>query len=313
MNAQNTHSCSKFLSSNSSSQIQDDMSSCKVFWPSAPLLPLLESSNTPAGWQELQSPSNQAFLTRCLAGILEVDDVRQQAILTICRRALHPSHLPLWPADALLKQESTSRQAARLVECMPFADAAALLPTLVTLPWAADIVNDLSDHERFADRVAAAVMCVEYRPYMRMLGLPALWRLVPYLRENDAVFALRRLVVADRCRALRLGAVTHLIACGHNMDSIALMPPGVAGVHAAVHFMYTTGCPAYVEDVACKEPGAMQALMKQWPAVRQEVNWFRRRMWLMCTASIHGVAKDRFWHRVAILDAGPFRLIAGYL
>ena len=68
------------------------------------LAELLGASNTPQGWTEQQSGSNQAFLIRCLAGIADMDTARQVIILRICRRALNPAAgggLGLGPAGAV--------------------------------------------------------------------------------------------------------------------------------------------------------------------------------------------------------------------
>ena len=277
---------------------------------------LLVTSNTASGWCELQSAANQRFLTRCLARVGDADDEQQRMILTVCRRALHPSRIPLWPADALLKKpRDISRLAVRLLECMPLADRAGLLPTLVTLPWAVNMIQELSDEPCHADRVAAAVCTVEYQPYMRMLGLPVLWRLIPYLREHDAFFALQRLVRAHSGMALRQGAVTHLIAHEqHAPLDIATVALSPRCLHAQIHRMYTSGRPEPgIAAALQREPRAVHALAKRWPRIDRECRWIRRRLFALCMARYRGKAASRFWDRIARLDHGPRSVIGKYL
>lgn len=281
--------------------------------PAPPLDPILKASNTPEGWRLLQSPVNQAFMVRCLAGIADVDTSRQNMILLLCRRALHPDRLPLWPADTLLKKRATSRFATRLVECMPAEQGAGLLPTLVTLPWADRIVIDMSQLVFLSRRVAAAVSTTEYRPYMRKLGVPTLWHMVPYLREHNMYDSLQCLLASNRGRALSLGVVTHLIAAGQSLPDLFPAPHPVC-LHTQVYSMFIHGLPVWpIAAVASKEPNAAAMITAQWPLLRREAAWVRRRIYLLCIARYSGSARSRFWHRIAGLVHGVQCIIAEYL
>lgn len=263
----------------------------------------------------MQSDYHQCFMVRCLSNIAEMPCTKQQLVLSLCRRALDPSRICVWPAHQLLRRPSTSEQAARLVQCMSQKAQLSLITDLVLLPCRAaiEMVHDLSQVPSFASRVASAVLEVEFQPYMNRLGLSVLWRMVDHLRECKAGFALQRLFRSHRGEALQQGVFTTLVEMGHVVDPLVPMDPFPFGVHMAVFHMYSHGIPVKVARVMAKEPRALRVLAEMWPSIAREERWVRRRMFVMCMYRCQGGRQHTFWQRIARLDSGPVSVIGKYL
>ena len=291
------------------------------------LLRLSEPSmNSTHGYCLMMPLRRQLYLARMLAHIRQLDARRQRLVLVLCRRFLLPDNIPPWPARQLLLRADTSLSAVRLVACMPLAHQAVLLPTLAALassgqavlppqgplPWseAADLVYGLSEEPRYARRVASAVAASEYRPYMRMLGLPALWYLVRYLREHNCNFALARITRhgAPFRRAVELGATTHLIAEG---KPVPVQPHAGGCLHMAIYGMYMDGVANDLVRAMRYEPKAVAAIGVKWPQLAREVKWLRRRTFVLC-AQAYRAGAATLWDGLA-QKSDIVQCVVGYL
>lgn len=279
--------------------------------------------NTAAGYGVMFELRPRLFLARALTNIGALDVRRQRLVLVACRRFMDPATCPLWPAHRLLLNPETTAEAARLVAVMPTAHRVAMLPTLAQVcavgncHAAIDIVHDLSEQAEYACRVASAVHSSLYCPYMRTLGAPTLWRLVAYLRENNAVFALSRLLRDDPARAIACGAWTHLLVaqCRGAVTFSAWMHlmdlPG--GLHESIYRMYVDGTPLHHLGCAQKlEPEATRMLCERWPdTVGREAKWLRRRCVIMC-AGRPVQATARLWRGIANMPC-LLRLVTSFV
>jgi hypothetical protein len=272
--------------------------------------------NSAGGYCIMQALRPQLCIARMLATIRSFDTKRQGLVLVLCRRFLHPEKFPLWPARALMMKADTSLSAVRLVVCMPRSSQAVLLPTIATLSYnaAIDILYDLSELPMYAKSVASAVANTPYRPYMRMLGRPTLWYLVRYLRENDSGFALARLARDNPERAIRLGAVTHLIGAGKYVPAVnwnLLDWVASSCVHQNIRAMHAEGVACDLERAMRYEPKAVDAIATKWPQLGREVKWLRRRTFMMCTQAYSSGARA-LWH--GLVHAEDIRkCVVGYM
>lgn len=277
--------------------------------------------NTAAGYGIMFELRPRLFLARVLTNIGALDVRRQGLVLVLCRRFMDPATLPLWPAHKLMLQSDTKVKAVRLVAVMPSAYRAAMLPTLVHVSAVADchaaidIVQDLSERVEYAYRVARAVESSTYRPYMRMLGVLTLWRLVPFLRENDAAFALCRLLRDNPARALAAGAWTHLIATQRQSYITLAIPSHLPyGLHQSIYSMYLYGTPTHqLERAQQLEPDATRALCHRWPTtVGREAKWLRRRHIVLCARRSGKTKVARLWKGIASMPC-LLRIVVAYV
>jgi len=272
--------------------------------------------NSAGGYCIMQALRPQLCIARMLATIRSFDTKRQGLVLVLCRRFLHPEKFPLWPTRALMMKADTSLSAVRLVVCMPRSSQAVLLPTLATLSCnaAIDILYDLSELPMYAKRVASAVANTPYRPYMRMLGRPTLWYLVRYLRENDSCFALARLARDNPNRAIRLGAVTHLIGAGKYVPAVnwnLLDWVASSCMHQNIRAMHAEGVACDLERAMRFEPKAVDAIATKWPQLAREVKWLRRRV-VVLSALAYSAGAITLWDGVAT-KADVLKMVVAYI
>jgi len=282
----------------------------------AVLLALDREANCSEGWNVMQTLRWQLFFGRALAGIRRLDVYRQNLVLTLCGRFLDPADMPEWPARALLMAPGTCRGAAKLVKHMRMVDQAVFLPVLAGMheTEAIDIVHDLSYQPAHLHAVANAVVNCAYHPPVGMLAHACLWRIVWYLRENNAIYALTKLARHTTWRAIRMGVFTHLIGANVVLPvrHTNLVPLVIPDTHTAILAMYLTGHAHRMVDAMREEPLAVDALVEKWPALALEAKWIRRRAFVISTRACGGKTVP-FWRGVAGLGDDVMSVLVGYM
>ena len=249
----------------------------------------------------------QGFLTRGFAGCLVAERPWHASyICELCHIYVdNIAALDVNVLSGLLRNTSCARDAAlALAFRMDTATQAHLASALATCAelnfgCACRILHDLSHGPHFA-AVADAVVCHKYMPYIERMSIRVLRCIVPYLRENCGIRALRRIVASDGPACIRTGVFTSLI---HLDVSVPDVPPveNPQGVHEAIHYMHchsdVTPDRRMVDKCMAAEMPALYRIARRSQRVRRQIvcsrNWTRRRQLLMCLRT--GAARKGTW------------------